>query len=61
MTVQFQHSLQTLGSSVGVEHHLNASRDVIALCHASLKLDTIRNLMTGHSFLALEEALNGSK
>jgi hypothetical protein len=48
---------QLSGSSVGVERRLNMGRDVISLRRASLKAETIRNLMTGRSALALERSL----
>ena len=50
-----------VGSSVGVERRLNAGRDVISLRRASLKAPTIRNLMTGQSFSALDRAMTTTK
>jgi hypothetical protein len=48
------------GSSVSVERCFNAGRDVISLRRASLKAETIRNLITAQSTLRLKKTLQFS-
>ena len=48
------------GSSVSVERCFNAGCDIISLRRASLKAETIRNLLTAQSAIKLEKALQQS-